>query len=145
MRNWTDLKRRVGAYRRCYVFTHNCLPEEPLVILHIALTRDISSSIAVIESAKFLARHHIFGLSFFFLSRPLSLPLSRSLGLFLLVAQDIVRSEDNKNLSSSLSERDASEVNAAIFYSISSPQRGKRPSTAFRASSAVNCVLTQRS
>ncbi|XP_037078980.1 malonyl-CoA decarboxylase, mitochondrial-like isoform X4 [Pollicipes pollicipes] len=45
VRNWTDLKRRVGPYRRCFVFTHNAMPSEPVVVLHTALTPDISSSI----------------------------------------------------------------------------------------------------
>ncbi|XP_049528665.1 malonyl-CoA decarboxylase, mitochondrial isoform X6 [Dermacentor silvarum] len=45
IRNWTDLKRRVGPYRRCYVFTHSCMPGEPIVVLHTALTSSISSSI----------------------------------------------------------------------------------------------------
>ncbi|KAK8761183.1 hypothetical protein V5799_027551 [Amblyomma americanum] len=45
VRNWTDLKRRVGPYRRCYVFTHSCMPGEPIVVLHTALTSAISSSI----------------------------------------------------------------------------------------------------
>lgn len=45
VRNWTDLKRRVGAYRRCYVFTHSCMPGEPIVVLHTALTSSISDSI----------------------------------------------------------------------------------------------------
>lgn len=37
MRNWLDLKRRVGPYRRCYIFTHPSMPREPLVVLHTAL------------------------------------------------------------------------------------------------------------
>uniref|UniRef100_A0A2R5L8B0 Putative malonyl-coa decarboxylase n=1 Tax=Ornithodoros turicata TaxID=34597 RepID=A0A2R5L8B0_9ACAR len=45
VRNWTDLKRRVGPYRRCYVFTHSCMPGEPIVVLHTALTDTIASSI----------------------------------------------------------------------------------------------------
>ncbi|KAG1661423.1 Malonyl-CoA decarboxylase, mitochondrial [Nymphon striatum] len=45
VRNWTDLKRRVGMYRRCYVFTHNSMPLEPIVVLHTALTDQISDSI----------------------------------------------------------------------------------------------------
>ncbi|XP_026222424.1 malonyl-CoA decarboxylase, mitochondrial [Anabas testudineus] len=45
MRNWTDLKRRVGPYRRCYAFTHAAMPGEPLVVLHVALTEDISDNI----------------------------------------------------------------------------------------------------
>ncbi|KAF7656550.1 hypothetical protein LDENG_00039640 [Lucifuga dentata] len=45
VRNWTDLKRRVGPYRRCYAFTHAAMPGEPLVLLHVALTEDISDNI----------------------------------------------------------------------------------------------------
>lgn len=45
IRNWTDLKRRVGPYRRCYAFTHAAMPGEPLVVLHVALTEDISDNI----------------------------------------------------------------------------------------------------
>ncbi|KAJ8315459.1 hypothetical protein KUTeg_007609 [Tegillarca granosa] len=32
IRNWTDLKRRVGPYRRCFVFTHKSMPREPSII-----------------------------------------------------------------------------------------------------------------
>lgn len=45
IRNWTDLKRRVGPYRRCFVFTHSSMPREPIVVLHTALTNDISKTI----------------------------------------------------------------------------------------------------
>ncbi|XP_055504907.1 malonyl-CoA decarboxylase, mitochondrial [Leucoraja erinacea] len=44
VRSWTDIKRRVGPYRRCYVFTHRAMPGEPLVVLHVALTDDISKN-----------------------------------------------------------------------------------------------------
>lgn len=47
IRNWTDLKRRVGPYRRCFVFTHSSMPREPVVVLHTALTNDITKSIHV--------------------------------------------------------------------------------------------------
>ena len=47
IRSWTDLKQRVGSYRRCYVFTHHSMPREPVVVLHTALTCEISSSIHV--------------------------------------------------------------------------------------------------
>ena len=47
IRNWLDLKRRVGSYRRCYVFTHRSMPREPVVVLHTALASDIPSSIQV--------------------------------------------------------------------------------------------------
>ncbi|XP_010882462.1 malonyl-CoA decarboxylase, mitochondrial [Esox lucius] len=45
VRNWTDIKRRVGPYRRCYAFTHAAMPGEPLVVLHVALTESISDNI----------------------------------------------------------------------------------------------------
>uniref|UniRef100_A0A3Q2P0Q9 Malonyl-CoA decarboxylase, mitochondrial n=1 Tax=Fundulus heteroclitus TaxID=8078 RepID=A0A3Q2P0Q9_FUNHE len=45
IRNWTDLKRRVGPYRRCFAFTHGAMPGEPLVVLHVALTEDIADNI----------------------------------------------------------------------------------------------------
>ncbi|XP_035580780.1 malonyl-CoA decarboxylase, mitochondrial isoform X2 [Zalophus californianus] len=45
VKNWMDMKRRVGPYRRCYFFSHCAAPEEPLVVLHVALTSEISSNI----------------------------------------------------------------------------------------------------
>ncbi|XP_042732909.1 malonyl-CoA decarboxylase, mitochondrial [Lagopus leucura] len=48
VRNWVDMKRRVGSYRRCYFFSHCAIPGEPLIVLHVALTSDISSSIQAI-------------------------------------------------------------------------------------------------
>ncbi|XP_065423349.1 malonyl-CoA decarboxylase, mitochondrial isoform X2 [Chrysemys picta bellii] len=48
VRNWIDMKRRVGSYRRCYFFAHCAIPGEPLIALHVALTNEISSSIQAI-------------------------------------------------------------------------------------------------
>ncbi|XP_012321576.2 malonyl-CoA decarboxylase, mitochondrial [Aotus nancymaae] len=48
VKNWMDMKRRVGPYRRCYFFSHCSTPGEPLVVLHVALTGDISSNIQAI-------------------------------------------------------------------------------------------------
>ncbi|MGH0115172.1 UNVERIFIED_CONTAM: hypothetical protein FKN15_070692 [Acipenser sinensis] len=48
VRNWTDIKCRVGPYRRCYVFTHGAMPGEPLVVLHVALKEEISDNIQTI-------------------------------------------------------------------------------------------------
>jgi len=45
VKNWTDLKTRVGPYRRCFVYTHPSMPGEPVVILHVALTETVASSI----------------------------------------------------------------------------------------------------
>ena len=52
IRNWTDLKSRVGPYRRCFVFTHRSMPGEPIVVLHVALTTEISSTIGSV------VKHH---------------------------------------------------------------------------------------
>ncbi|XP_028341230.1 malonyl-CoA decarboxylase, mitochondrial isoform X1 [Physeter macrocephalus] len=48
VKNWVDMKRRVGPYRRCYFLSHCSAPGEPLIILHVALTSEISSSIQTI-------------------------------------------------------------------------------------------------
>ncbi|OCT82407.1 malonyl-CoA decarboxylase, mitochondrial [Xenopus laevis] len=48
VRNWTDMKRRVGPYRRCYMFAHSAMPGEPLIVLHVALMQNISGSIQAI-------------------------------------------------------------------------------------------------
>ncbi|XP_029463975.1 malonyl-CoA decarboxylase, mitochondrial [Rhinatrema bivittatum] len=45
VRNWTDIKRRVGSYRRCYAYVHSAMPGEPLIVLHVALTSEISNNI----------------------------------------------------------------------------------------------------
>ncbi|PAA93596.1 hypothetical protein BOX15_Mlig003902g1, partial [Macrostomum lignano] len=50
---WQDLKRRVGAYKRCFVFTHPCLPGEPLVILHAALLENVADTMEKIVPALF--------------------------------------------------------------------------------------------
>ncbi|XP_013413971.1 malonyl-CoA decarboxylase, mitochondrial [Lingula anatina] len=85
IRNWTDLKRRVGPYRRCYVFTHHSMPREPVVVLHTALTDEISNSIQSIVSHPGL--------------------------------------EQESSVNGARKE-DPNSVNTAIFYSITSTQKG---------------------
>uniref|UniRef100_A0A4X2L8N3 Malonyl-CoA decarboxylase, mitochondrial n=1 Tax=Vombatus ursinus TaxID=29139 RepID=A0A4X2L8N3_VOMUR len=48
VKNWMDMKRRVSSYRRCYFFSHCSTPGEPLIVLHVALTSEISSNIQAI-------------------------------------------------------------------------------------------------
>ncbi|KAM9302295.1 malonyl-CoA decarboxylase, mitochondrial [Gastrophryne carolinensis] len=48
VRNWTDMKRRVGPYRRCFTFTHGAMPGEPLIVLHVALMQHIAGNIQAI-------------------------------------------------------------------------------------------------
>ena len=46
---WDDLKNRLGpADRRCYGFFHPRLPDDPLIFVEVALTRDIPERIAPI-------------------------------------------------------------------------------------------------
>ncbi|CAL1270375.1 unnamed protein product [Larinioides sclopetarius] len=88
IRNWTDIKQRVGPYRRCYVFTHSCMPREPIVVLHTALTNEISSSIASI------------------------------------VRQTKTQSSSEDSTVKFKDVENPKEIKAAIFYSITSTQKG---------------------
>jgi len=47
IRSLTELRRRVGPYRRCYCLTHGALPREPLIVVHAALMMQISRTIQV--------------------------------------------------------------------------------------------------
>ncbi|ESO88954.1 hypothetical protein LOTGIDRAFT_106236, partial [Lottia gigantea] len=85
IRNLSDMKQRVGPYRRCFVFNHNSMPREPVVVLHTALTPNIASSIHVDAS-----------------SPPTSPELSADFNI----------------------KEDKSQFNTAIFYSITSTQKG---------------------
>ncbi len=58
VRNWTDIKRRVGPYRRCYAFIHASMPGEPLVVLHVALTEDIANNIQVEATENHIWYYH---------------------------------------------------------------------------------------
>lgn len=93
IRNWTDLKRRVGPYRRCFVFTHKSMPREPVVVLHTALNTDISTSIHSIIS-----------------SQPAA-----------------VKQDDNSyngDLDINSNSEDPLRITTAVFYSITSTQKG---------------------
>ncbi|XP_021913341.1 malonyl-CoA decarboxylase, mitochondrial-like isoform X2 [Zootermopsis nevadensis] len=91
MRNWTDLKRRVGPYRRCFVYTHSSMPDEPLVVLHTALSDEIARSTRGIVSA----------------TSRMSVDASACPGTIVDAHTE-----------------DPSHVKAAIFYSITSTQKG---------------------
>lgn len=44
--DWDDLRRRVEPMdRRCFAYFHPAMPDEPLIFVEVALTRDIPSSI----------------------------------------------------------------------------------------------------
>jgi malonyl-CoA decarboxylase len=47
--SWEELRRRVGREdRRCFAFFHPSMPDEPLVFVEVALTRDIPGSIQAV-------------------------------------------------------------------------------------------------
>lgn len=92
IRNWTDLKRRVGPYRRCFVFTHSSMPREPVVVLHTALTSEITKSIhSILQTGQF---------------KPV---------------KDDIHEED---LAMLYDTEDSNKITTAIFYSITSTQKG---------------------
>ncbi|CAL1270377.1 unnamed protein product [Larinioides sclopetarius] len=109
IRNWTDIKQRVGPYRRCYVFTHSCMPREPIVVLHTALTNEISSSIASI------------------------------------VRQTKTQSSSEDSTVKFKDVENPKEIKAAIFYSITSTQKGSSVISSFfseKDQSALKNILS---
>ncbi|XP_062608840.1 malonyl-CoA decarboxylase, mitochondrial-like isoform X1 [Saccostrea cucullata] len=92
IRDMNDLKRRVGSYRRCFVFTHRSMPGEPVVVLHTALTNSISSSIHSILKTPTFSGSKI--------------------------------ETDSSNDGDVDEKEDPNKISAAIFYSITSTQKG---------------------
>lgn len=48
----SELKARLGEGRRCFAFFHPCLPDEPLVFVHVALLPEVAGSMADIVDLK---------------------------------------------------------------------------------------------
>ncbi len=48
IRSWGDLRKRMGADRRCYAFFHPRMPDEPLVFVEVALVQEMASSVQVL-------------------------------------------------------------------------------------------------
>ena len=46
IKGWDDIRRRLAADRRCYGFFHPALPDEPLIFVEVALTRQVAARIA---------------------------------------------------------------------------------------------------
>jgi len=46
IRGWRDLRRRLGRRKRLFAFFHPSMPEEPLVLLHTALTDSVAARMA---------------------------------------------------------------------------------------------------
>ncbi|MBB4633361.1 malonyl-CoA decarboxylase domain-containing protein [Sphingosinicella soli] len=49
--SWPNMRRRLAADRRCFGFFHPALPDEPLIFVQVALTREISPCISAILEA----------------------------------------------------------------------------------------------
>lgn len=45
IRSWVDLKNRLDSDRFCFAFFHTKIPNEPLIFIEVALTKNISNSI----------------------------------------------------------------------------------------------------
>lgn len=54
VRSLNELKRRLHDGRCCYALFHHCLPEDPLVFVHIGLCSQIADSLQSLESKKHL-------------------------------------------------------------------------------------------
>lgn len=42
-----DMKRRLGPNRRCFVFMHEAMDREPLVVVYVAFTKKIAKNLEV--------------------------------------------------------------------------------------------------
>lgn len=134
IKTWFDIKQRVGSYRRCYIFTHNSMPREPVVVLHTALTREISSSIQTIIQDPRLQP------SFSPQSNENKIQNSSDveMNLYKMAVKDSLpisppQSPDSSDPLAVSFERmpvdgeeqeDPSQINCAVFYSITSTQKG---------------------
>lgn len=45
IRDWNDLKNRLGSDRRCFAFFHPRMPDEPLIIVQVALVQGIADNV----------------------------------------------------------------------------------------------------
>lgn len=52
VRSLSELKRRLHNGRRAFALFHHCLPEEPLVFVHVALTSNLATSIKQLDVFK---------------------------------------------------------------------------------------------
>ncbi len=48
VRSWDDLKNRMDTDRRVYAFFHNKMPHEPLIFVHVALTKGLAGNVQTI-------------------------------------------------------------------------------------------------
>ena len=48
VKSWEDLKNRLDSDRRVYAFFHNKMPHEPLIFVHVALTKGLAGNVQAI-------------------------------------------------------------------------------------------------
>ena len=48
IQSWTDLKNRLDSDRRCFAFFHPSMPDEPLIFVEVALTKEVPNSIQTV-------------------------------------------------------------------------------------------------
>ncbi|KPM09985.1 malonyl-CoA decarboxylase, mitochondrial-like protein [Sarcoptes scabiei] len=135
-RNWLDLKQRLGNYRRCYIYSHPSISQQPLVILHVALLPSISSSIqAIIQwseirsdipgsiRSKVISDHcYDSKKSFCSAEDEIESPTIITINDKRINFGSSTRNRSNENYQSN--REDLSLIKAANFYSISSTQKG---------------------
>lgn len=100
IRNWADLRRRVGPHRRCFAFTHSCLPRDPVLVVHVALSSNHQTTGNIQSIIGTGSR----------MTRDTRTPTINDPEVAITEIDDV--SEDPKT------------VTAAIFYSITSTQKG---------------------
>jgi malonyl-CoA decarboxylase len=52
VRSLAELKRRLHDGRRCFALFHFCLPEDPLVFVHVGLTSQLAHSLTALDIHK---------------------------------------------------------------------------------------------
>ncbi len=52
VRSLAELKRRLHDGRRCFALFHHCLPEDPLVFVHVGLTSQLAHSLSALDTHK---------------------------------------------------------------------------------------------
>jgi malonyl-CoA decarboxylase len=50
IKGWNDLRRRLAPDRRCFAFFHPALPDEPLIFVEVALSREVAAEIGPLIS-----------------------------------------------------------------------------------------------
>ena len=138
IRTWTDLKKRVSPSRRCFAFTHRCLPREPVLVVHIALTQQISDNIQACASSWNSKQNYITSISLvkrsFFSEISLwwNCEYSKLICGFGFQLQCLLgdhvphvsQSTSDSTLENLASDGIVQNAKTAIFYSITSTQKG---------------------